>query len=63
MSWSFFPGDGNERHVIPNFGREHERCMECWCTPKRDTDDADVIVHWAHDNVVNINARDSVAKS
>lgn len=41
------PGGDVEAHVYPIFPgeREHVEAATCWCNPKRDEDDARLIVH------------------
>jgi len=33
-------------HVMPiNDIKEHEESITCWCSPKRDTEEPEVIIH------------------
>jgi hypothetical protein len=46
MTWHVFATDDGTRHVIPVSDlRPHDHTGACWCRPKPDTEDPDVIVH------------------
>lgn len=41
-------------HVVPvNDLKEHELSVDCWCNPKRDEEEPEVIVHYAMDGREN----------
>lgn len=56
--WSVMQGEGDDRHVVPNFGRPHDLTTECWCTPRRDVEDQTVVVHWSHEAVASFPRKD-----
>ena len=51
MSWLVWFDKSGMKHVTPDFGREHDLTLKCWCRPQHDPFDASVIVHWSHEPV------------
>lgn len=46
MSWQVMHGADGNRHVVPKDDlRPHRCCVSCWCSPKVDTEDEEVIIH------------------